>query len=1056
MSVINGDVTDASGAAIPNAKLTIVNLASQVKITVNTDRGGRYSSVPLKPGRYRVSAEAPKFQTVAATVVVEIGQAGVANLSLPVAGSQQTVTVTTGVPQIATESNSVGVIRDANEVATLPINQRNSVRIIELTPGTAPVNTQAQSTGVSNYRGTALATVNGSSYTLTNYLIDGINNNDNHGGAATILYPLIDSIAEMRVFNTGTDAQFGRSLGGVVDVVLKSGGKQFHGSAFEYARNSVLDAKNFFTPANSPQTFSMHQFGGSFSGPLFISHVYSTNHNKTFFFGDFEGVRRNQTLVNVSTLPLPALVKGDFSSLSTQIFDPLNGQPFPGNVIPQNRINFAGGNVANLYPTPNQPGSANNYVYTPQRIFDLNDGDLKIDHYASEKLWFALRLSGGMLNGLEPSQLPAPAIGAGPSYPGPQQQPHFQGDASVTKVFGMHVINDFLAGYSRLAQRSTQTLLGQDIATQLGIPNINVAGDSSTSGGVSYLIISGYQTLGDAPYTPGDVVSDSNQLGDTLTIDHGHHIIKAGFEFQRRRYNIFQPDYPRGEFVFAPYFTRNPQTGLEGNALADLLLGLPESSRLDLQNGTRGIRRSEYSAFVQDSWKVNKQLTFNLGLRYDFYDNKTGTEVQNRMANFLPSLGQLVTVGTPQLPSHSGTDNSHLNFSPRVGFAYSPHSTFVLRGSYGIYFAPMYVVLSEGIAFNPPFIGSETYTNSPANVAGARTLSQGFTRQFAANGYGGTLNAIATHLPTPYASLWDLGFEKQLPAKFVLAADYVGNKGTHLALMNDINTPTPGPGSPTTRRPFPNFTDIYLTSSSAYSNYNAVQLTLSRRFSSDLQLSESYTHSHCLDVEGQPQNPADIPGDYGNCGQDLRNRSVTTASYNMPFGHNKALFNQGGPFTDKIITGWTLNLIGNFYSGFPFTPTYAANTTNSSGITQRPNLIPGCDLYQGARTLTRWFNTSCFAAPALYTFGNAGRAILVGPRTNYVDMSLFKTFNLSQDGHVYAQFQAQVFNITNTPQLNNPGASIGTATAGVISSAGSDATFARTAREIQLGVRFEF
>ena len=147
----------------------------------------------------------------------------------------------------------------------------------------------------------------------------------------------------------------------------------------------------------------------------------------------------------------------------------------------------------------------------------------------------------------------------------------------------MHVINDFLAGYSRLAQRSTQTLLGQDIATQLGIPNINVAGDSSTSGGVSYLIISGYQTLGDAPYTPGDVVSDSNQLGDTLTIDHGHHIIKAGFEFQRRRYNIFQPDYPRGEFVFAPYFTRNPQTGLEGNALADLLLGLPESSRLDLQ-----------------------------------------------------------------------------------------------------------------------------------------------------------------------------------------------------------------------------------------------------------------------------------------------------------------------------------------------------------------------------------------------------------------------------------------------------------------------------------------
>ena len=919
-----------------------------------------------------------------------------------------------------------------------------------------PTNTQAQLTGVSNYRGSTLATVNGQNSALTNYLVDGINNNDSHGGGNIVIYPLIESIGELRVFNTGADAQFGRSAGGIIDVVIKSGGKAYHGSGFEYARDQIFDAKNYFATSN-PGTFSMHQFGGSLGGPLFIPHLYNQAKTKTFFFGDYEGVRRNQGLVTVSTVPTQAEVGGDFSSISTKIIDPETGKQFAGNIVPASRFDVAGENFAKLYPAPNQSGMVNNYVYSGQRVFHLNDGDLKVDHYISDKLWITLRGSGGDMSGMEPSALPSPAIGAGPSYPGPQEMPHVQADGSITRVFGAHTINEFRAGYSRVAMIYTNTTAGQNLAQQLGIPGVNVAGESFTSGNISYMSITGFQPLGDNGAIPGNVVTDSNQFDDIVTFDRSRHTIKAGFEYQRRRYNVYQASYPRGEFLFQPYYS--------GNALADLLLGLPEMMRLDVLNGTRGLRRSEYSAFVQDGWKVSRNLTLNVGLRYDWLD-KTGYEVFNRMANFLPSAGRLYNVATPELPSRSGSSTPSLNFSPRIGFAYSPRSTTVIRGSYGIYYATMYLTESGSLAYNAPFVGSEIYINSASNVNGARRLSQGFTRQYAQDGSGGQLNAVEQKLPTPYAQLWDIGFERQLPGQFVLAADYVGNKITHMQLITDINTPTAN--GQASARAFPKFTDIYMVGSGGWGNYNAVQATLSRRFVNNLQLAESYTYSHCLDVhdnvisgssDGTNQDPANPAADYANCSWDLRHRSVTTASYVLPFGRGQWLMSNVGSKTDAFVGGWQLNLIGNLYSGFYFTPTLAANAKTPAGIVQRPNLVAGCNptLPGSQRTRYHWFNTSCYtsiAAPAI--FGDAGRDSLVGPTTHSFDMSLFKTVNVIKDGRAKAQFQAQVFNVTNTPQLNNPGATIGTTSAGVISSAGSDATFSRTERQIQLGIRVDF
>jgi outer membrane receptor protein involved in Fe transport len=1055
-SVINGTISDTTGSAIAGANVTITNLASQVAVALTSDASGRYSSPPLKPGHYEVHAKAGGFDEGAVSLFLEVGDNAAANIALKVGGAEQQVTVTAELPPISTESSSVGQVRNAQEIGNLPVNQRNAVRILELTPGTVPTNTQAQATGVSNYRGSTLITVNGQNLSLSDYLIDGINNMDSHGGQDLVIFPLIESIGELRVFNTGADAQFGRSTGGIIDVVIKSGGKDLHGSAFEYARNQIFDARNYFARGATNQSFSMHQFGGSAGGPVVIPHLYN-GRNKTFFFGDYEGVRRNQGLVSVSTVPTAAEVGGDFSAISTKIIDPLTGLQFPGNKIPSSRFNVAGANFARLYPAPNAQGTVNNFIYSGQRTFSLNDADLKVDHYVSDKLWFTFRGSGGTMNGQEPSQLPAPAIGAGPSYPGPQKQPHMQGDISMTEVFGAHTINEVRVGYSRLAMIYTNTTAGQPLAQQLGIPGINVSGESFTSGGVSLMSITGFQSLGDNSATPGNVITDSNQVGDIVTFDHSNHTIKAGFQFQRRRYNVYQASYPRGQFVFQNYYT--------GYALADELLGLPEMMRLDILDGTRGLRRSEYSGFVQDSWKVVPKLTLNVGLRYDHFD-KTGYEVHNRMANFLPSAGQLFVVDTPQLPSRSGTNESKLNFSPRLGFAYSPRSGTLVRGSYGVYFATLYATESVSLAYNAPFVGSEIYINSAKNPAGARVLSQGFTRAFASDGSKGQLNGVDQNLPTPYNQLWDVGLERQLPKQFVLSADYVGSKTTHFQLIRDINTPTAnGVAAP---RPFPKFTDIYMIGTTGWANYNAVQATLSRRFVNNLQLSESYTYSHCLDVhdsilsgtsDGTNQDPNNPAGDYANCSWDLRHRSVTTASYVLPIGRGQWLLHNADRLTDAFVGGWQLNVIGNLYTGFYFTPTLAASAATPAGIVQRPNLVAGCDPNHlaSSRSVLHWFNPGCYASPAAPSiFGNAGRDSLVGPATHEFDMSLFKTVNVAKDGRTKAQFQAQVFNVTNTPQLNNPSATIGTTSAGVISSAGSDGTFARTERQIQLGIRLDF
>jgi outer membrane receptor protein involved in Fe transport len=1072
--VITGTVTDKSGGVLPRAGVLITNAGTGFSSAVQTNSDGIYVSTPLRPGQYQVTAELSGFQKTVAVVSLEINQRAVVNLEMAVGQISQQVTVAAEAPLLERETSALGNVRTEKAIKELPLNLRNVTKLFELTAGTVPLNTQSTGVNITTARGTAITSVNGIREQDNNVLIDGINNTENHNGTGVVVYPPLDALAEFKVQTSASDAQFGRAGGAVLNLTMKSGTRDFHGNAFEFLRNSALDAKNYFDPPGRPARFIMNQFGATLGGPLVIPGLYNKDRKKTFFFVDYEGIRRSQSTTIVSTVPLPAFVQGDFSASPFKIYDPLTLRPaasgtgyvqdqFPGNRIPANRIDPVGRNIANLYPAPTEAGLANNYVYTPVRTLTTNNADIKIDHYAGSSDWFTFRYSHGQTNVFEPPALPAPAVGAGPGFPGYFDQPDRQGMASYTHVFAPNKVNEFRAGVSRLNLTSRELNYGRNLAEELGVPGVNVPGDLLTSGGLSTIEVSGYRSLGDAGYLPAVVISENYQWDDNFSYIRGRHSAKFGTEIQRRRYNVFQAVSPRGDLNFGRVYTTNPASSAgTGEGVADLLLGAPQNSSIQIMNGTRGLRRSEFSFYAQDNFKISSRLTLNYGLRYDIYAKWPWTEVANRMAQFLPQNGGGVfVVGSAEVPQASGTKTNYNNFSPRIGLAYNVTSKTVLRGGYGIFYDAMPASINVSLASNPPFIGNLAYSNSQFDFTGARPASQGFDRPATFSSLGASLTGLPVDMIFPYVQQWNFNVERQLPGEVLLTVAYVGTKGTHLLYYPNINLPTPGPGAVAARRAFPAYSNINYFTPESNSIYNGLQITAEKRFSHGLSFLGAYTWSHAIDDNGggwsgSVQNPANRNGDRASFDYDLRHRLIFSYNYELPIGRGKAILANAGAVENRILGGWQINGVTNIYSGFPFSPASAINTLNSPGSSQRADYIAGCDpvLPRSQRTPGRYFNVSCFATPAQFTFGNAGRNILNGPGTLQFDFSAFKKIPISETR--YFQLRGEFFNILNTPQFNNPNASIGSTAAGAITSAGSPLTFSRTQRQIQVALKFFF
>ena len=1065
-ATLSGTVTDPSGAVLTGVEIRLRSLATGLTTTVTSNALGQYVSPPLRPADYEVSAERAGFRRAVARVTLTVGARSVLDLTLPVGNIEEQITVEASAAQLETESSTVASFRGEEEVRNLPLNTRNFSQMINLAAGTVPAQTQAAGLAITAQRGTVATSVNGIGFRSNNYRVDGLDNMENHNGQGILIYPPVEAIQEFRVQTSVSNAEFGRGGGGSINVTYKSGGREFRGNVFEFFRNAALDAKNFFDGPGKIAEFRMNQFGGTLGGPVLLP-GYNKDRDKTFFFFSYEGERRNQALTYLVTVPQPAYKSGDFSAAPFRIHDPLTTRPattglgrardpFPGNAIPQSRLDPTGRNLINLYPEPNRPGLASNYGSNPGQPVTRNNYDVKIDQNFSPRDQAFFRFSRHFSDFDVPGSLPLPAVGS--ANANTVKYPLAQFVASYTRTFAPTVINEFRAGVTRLNSQARHPNWGRNVSDEVGIPGVN-AGNDPFASGLTRIALAGYEPLGDSGARPAIIVSENYQFNEALTWVRGAHTLRFGGELGRRRYNLFQDSNLHGNFNFGPIYTTNPAAPQgTGISLADMLLGRPASGVIAYLTGTRGFRRTEFGFFAQDTWKVNRVLTLNFGLRYEAYPSFPWLEVGDRMAYFVPERGGVFNVGSAEVPRRSGVRNDWNNWGPRFGLAWKLTNSTVFRAAYGLFFAAESIPATSLGSANPPFVGAFAFNNDQFNFEGARRASQGFERPagLTFSPLGAALNAIDPNLRTPYVQQWNAGLQQSVAGGFLLGASYVGTGARKQILNPNLNQPRPGPGAVAPRRAFPQYNNIAWIEGSGSSAYHALQLTAERRMRASLTLTANYTWAHSIghgDFLTNRQNLYDLRAERGNGPYDVRHRLVVANVWQLPFGRGRKYGANLGRVADAILGGWALNGISNLYTGFPFTPTSSVNTLNGSG-TQRPDRISDGKLPASQRRIERWFDTSAFVTPAAFTFGNSGVNILQGPGTVQFDLGAAKSFAFRERFRL--DYRAEFFNLFNTPQFNNPNASVGAQGAGVISSAGSKATFQRTSRQIQMALKLSF
>jgi hypothetical protein len=1054
--IITGVVKDNSGAVSVKARVTVRNTDTGLTSNTTTDSQGLYVTPPLNPGNYDVEVDVPGFSKVVEHVRLEVGQRLAADIPLAVGANAETIEVQDTGAVLETESSTVSNLRTEEAVKDLPLNGRNFAELVGLGAGTVPAETQITSVPYTMQRGETSFALNGLRYQENRLLLDGIGDNENHNGLAVVIFPPIDAIQEFSEDIADADARYGRGNGGTINLIYKSGTDHYHGEVFEFLRNSALNARNYFATAIKPP-LRENEFGVTFGGPLFFKKA----NPKTFFFADYSGKRLAQGQTDTESVPDVNITAAgyDFSAYPQVIKNPSTHAVYANNFVPSNDpvIDPTGANILKFYEkyaSPNRPAQtiANNFLYNPLFIDNGDAFDVKIDHKFSEIDSGFLRYSQSSDSLSEPGILPVPLVGA--IICGPAQNPAHQAVLSEVHIFSSTTINTVRVGWSRFFVNAENWDAGLDLPTQLGIPGVEIAGQPR-SDGLPVMSFSGYTTIGDAGNSPTQIGTNNYQTDDNINLVRGKQSLDIGFEFVRLQYNMFQTGAEHGSAAFATRYTGLPWS--------DLLFGTPTSGTYSYPSGTVGLRQSDLSFYVQDNYRVSNRLTLNLGLRYENILGWPWTEAHNKEYDFVPSLSTtfLEQVGTQGVPA-SGDKGNNLDFAPRFGFAYRVTNKTVLHAGYGIYYSAPNVTNSSGLSANVPVDNYWAFNNSA--TYGAATNGTPFN--FAADGYAHTVvtsgSALLPNTPafsqdpnakTPYSEQWHATIEQQIPYSTVLKFAYVGTRGLHLDDLRDINAGQLGLAGATTvsaARPYPFFAQINEIETHQISNYDALQVTAERR-AHGVGFLASYTYSHALDEgtgsPGSVLNPYNIHADYGNSDMDVPNRFVASADYELPFKTSNKL----NPF----VQGWQLNAILQYYDGFPFSVSSSSGV--GDGLTPRAQFVAANgngSLPSGQRTLGEWFNTAAFTNPAAGTWGDSGRNILQGPGTKNVDFSFFKNTHLTE-GKVL-QLRAEFFNVSNTPQFDNPGSTVSAATIGKVSSAGDEPLFQRLERQIQVAAKINF
>ena len=1049
---VTGRITDAGGAVVAGAQVTLTNQANGLKREAVTNDEGYYSLPLLQPATYEIDVRKDGFKPVIQSgVTLQVEQVARLDFKLEAGTVTETVTITSSVPALDRETSSVGQVIENKTVVTLPLNGRNYSQLVALMPGATPNQGSRATDGIS---------LNGNRTFQNTYLIDGVDNNNYILGVDTnstqALRPSVDAIQEFRVESANYSAEYGRSAGGIISLAIKSGTNEFHGSAFEFFRNDKLDANNFFSNrANLKRPpLRYNQFGGTFGGPIWRNH--------TFFFASYQGTRDKRARTSTTTVPTPEMVRGNFGSIN--IFDPANvvagaRVQFTNNIIPDARIDPVGRKMAALYPAANQPGTVNNYVANVP-VADLADQlDIRGDHSfgASDTLFVRYSWSDREIS--QGSVFAPPGNGGNGfgDFPLIQLPKAWSIAGGETHVFSSSVVNELRIGFTR--NESDQI----SPATESLYDQFGIKGVPQTEGltGLPTFTLTNFASLGDRTFAPNPKRVGVLQVTDNVSWTRGNHGIKFGGDMRFRNNFAGTSNIARGSFTFNGQFTsRVPGTGA-GSAIADLLLGLTSAAQLSTLL-TGDFRDQYYGLYVNDAWRVTPKLTLNLGLRYEL--QMPLYEVNNRMGNFdlnpgSPTFGKLVsaTDGGSRERAFINVDTN--NFAPRIGFSYEVDPKTVVRGSIGVFYGGLgYQAIAQMGAVNLPFSVNITEPSATTAATSNVILANGFPPNFLDPARA--MNPVAVGVPEdfPLAEIyqWNLNVQREVWGQTVFSIAYVGSGSAFLRGYNDVNAPPPGPGAINPRRPFPTFGAISLVSPFAHSTYHSMQLKAERRFSSGFSLLSSYTWSHTIDnsVDGEdtgngavnPQDPRNTNAEKASSSIDLRHRWVTSVIYDLPFGRKDGWLSENA-ITRAIFGGWQLGGIFVAQSGFPLSPTVVPNPANTT-TTARPNLLRDPNLSSDERNLDRWYDPTAFMTPAQFNFGNSARNVIRAPGLVNLDLLIARNFQITERFRL--EFRSEMYNTTNSVQLGRPNVQTNAAQAGRIT------TTQIPNRQVQFGLRLVF
>ncbi len=1055
-----GTISDSSAAAVPAANVELTETETGIVRTVTTNSRGSYVATSLPPGRYRVSVAREGFRRftrdgveVAANTTVRV------DAELQPGSVSETVQVTSDVPLLQTDRADIGRKVETRQISDMPLAfNRNFQGLLNLVPGVSRV--VRIHSEFYNPQDSLSARVNGQTRQANNVQIEGVDNNFRNN-RLTVMIPPIEALAAVDITTSNYEAELGRAGGAVTNVTLRSGTNSLHGSLFAFNRVSKLAARNVFANTKAPITYN--QFGFTLGGPIV--------RNRTFFFGDHQGVRDRRGDLTQATLPDAALRAGNLSAAPTAIYDPATGAPdgtgrqaFAGNIIPTSRISPISRRILGLVPLPTAPGLNTNYQRATSRRKDMNSFDLKLDHNFQAATRVSARYSRQRATTQQPpvfGMAGGPSLGGGPAgTAGDALYQAQSGAITLSHVFTPSLIGDFRAGVSRYINDAVQSDYGLNSASELGIPGVNIS-DYTT--GMPQINIDGFSApiVGYTNSLPWLRAETGYFYVGSVTKIAGNHTIKVGGEYRRQGDVADLPDTygVRGGFNFtAGPTSRNgdPRTGF-GNSFAAFLLDAPNRTSRELRGVVPHLEQNSIFSYIQDKWQVRPNLTIDIGIRHEVYLPPTPRH-PGGLSNYDPDTNTLRLGGIGSIPSDTGVRTWWGGIAPRLGVSWRANNATVVRGGYGgSIFTPGAEVKGY---YNYP-VRQYFLTTAPNTYTAAGALATGFPAPlplvFPSDGIltnppDAGIRFIAKDYRDARLQSWNVAIQRMMPRNFVFEAAYVGNHASRSTVARDINaSTTPGSGingqplfqkyglrSPVVNDYFPVDTD-----------YHSLQVKLDRKFSGGFLLTTAYTFGKAMDYTG----------DYGglliNAFPELnRGRSNDTPAHifvqsyiwELPFGRGKRWMTSG--VGGSILGGWQMNGILTLQSGLPLNITTPNATLNAPGNGNRPNVNGKPEIFGKVGIGQLWFDTSKFSAPAASTFGNTGRNILSGPGFANFDFSIFRKFALREN--LTAEFRAESFNVSNTPHFSNPNGSFGSAGFGQVTTAMADQ------RAVQLGLKIIF